>query len=340
MIDTTGNTRGIAPPLIGYQTFEPNINIAGVILNKTGGSRHETKLRTAVQTHTIIPVLGAVGRTEALDIGERHLGLTTPAETGELDDKIRSFGEIVAQSVDLDALLDISRSAPPFTAPPTNRLDAKYRGIRIGIAQNASFGFYYADDLEAFQALGATLIPFDNLQATTLPDIDGQLIGRGFPEVKMIKLAANTALRKKINRSIQAGLPTYAECGSLMCLCDTLACKGITHPMCAVVPGHAVMQDRPQGRGYTRYQDTINHPWWPSKSPQPAHEFHYARIDNLNPKTMFARKIQRGHSTDGKHDGIVMHNLLAGFCHLRNTRENPWVANFLAFVAARKSRQY
>jgi cobyrinic acid a,c-diamide synthase len=336
VIDTTGITRGIAPLLLGYQAFDPDVNIAGIILNKTGGSRHEDKLQTAVQTHTDIPVFGAVGRNTTLEIGERHLGLTTPAESGQFTKMIENIGDSVGSAVDLEALISVARSAPLLGPGRAIRVDPKFQGIKIGIARDVSFGFYYPDDLEAFEKLGAKLVPFDATTATELPDVDGLFIGGGFPEMAMERLSSNTSLRTSIKTAIQAGLPTYAECGGLMYLCRSLNWNETTYPMCGVVPGDAVMQARPQGRGYTRLEDTPGHPWGGGNTPAPAHEFHYARIDNLADDARFSRRILRGHGTDGRHDGIVLHNMLAGFCHLRNTRANPWVFKFLEFVASQK----
>ena len=122
VVDTGGMTRGIAPLLLGYQAFDPGVQIAGVILNKTGGTRHESKLRQAVETYCDIPVLGAVPRNPALEIGERHLGLTTPAETGELAARIASIAEIIADGIDLDAVLGIARTAPPL---PVHKVSQK-----------------------------------------------------------------------------------------------------------------------------------------------------------------------------------------------------------------------
>ncbi len=337
VVDCAGMTRGIAPLLTGYSAFDAQVNIAGVILNRVGGARHEGKLRAAVEAHTDIPILGAVANDPALDIGERHLGLTTPAETGKLSEMIRRFGEILGDAVDLDQLTEIASTAPPLAAlvppPPTQ----KFKGLKIGVAMDASFGFYYPDDLEAFQEQGAELIFFDTIRAASLPAIDGLFIGGGFPEMKMSELSANVSLRSDIARSVSAGLPTYVECGGLMYLCNSLKWGDTVFPMCGVIDGDAVMQPRPQGRGYTRFSDTRDHPWGGQKDATPAHEFHYARIDNLPKNTRFCRDILRGQGTDGKHDAIVMNNLVAGFCHLRNTPRNPWVEQFLTFVAATKS---
>ncbi|MEE9388273.1 MAG: cobyrinate a,c-diamide synthase [Paracoccaceae bacterium] len=336
VIDCAGMTRGIAPLLIGYQVFDPDVNIAGIILNRVGGPRHEGKLRAAVTAHTDIPVIGAVANNPDLDIGERHLGLTTPAETGALDQMIRRFGDIIGQSVDLELLAKIASTAPPLAAVKPKATNPIFTGLKIGIPRDASFGFYYPDDLEAFISQGADLVFFDAINAPSLPEIDGLFIGGGFPEMNMAALAANTALRTDIKNAIQAGLPTYAECGGLMYLCAAITWGEKQYPMCDVIDGNAIMQKRPQGRGYTRFSDTTDHPWGLAAQAFPAHEFHYARIDDLGDNTLFGREILRGHGTNGKQDGIVIHNLLAGFCHLRNTQTNPWVSNFLQFVADKK----
>ncbi|MCK4713536.1 MAG: cobyrinate a,c-diamide synthase, partial [Marinosulfonomonas sp.] len=215
VIDTNGMTRGIAPLLLGYQGFDAGVNIAGVILNKVGGARHEGKLRAAVQAYTDIPVIGAVGRNAALDIGERHLGLTTPSETDHLDQKIAQISRIVGAEVNLDQLIGIAQTAPALdvSAPPA--VEAKYSGLRIAIPRDPAFGFYYADDLDAFSALGAELIPFNALTDTQLPDADGLFLGGGFPETQMAALSANVGLRGAIKTALEAGMPCYAECGGL-----------------------------------------------------------------------------------------------------------------------------
>jgi len=337
VVDTTGTTRGIAPLLMGYQAFDRDVNIAGVILNKTGGARHESKLRAAVETYTDLPVLGAVGRTDDLEIGERHLGLTTPAETGAVRTMIDRFAAIIGGAVDLEKLRTIAASAPDLGLQPAPRVVSSTKKVRIAIARDTAFGFYYPDDLEAFADAGADLVPFDCLSATALPEVDGLFIGGGFPETQMPGLSVNAALRGDIKRKVQAGLPTYAECGGLMYLCENMVWHGECHPMVGVVPGDAVMYPKPQGRGYARCKRTENHPWEGGEQEVRAHEFHYARIENLPPDTKFARTITRGAGVNGVADGIVIHNMLAGFCHLRSCKANPWVRNFVDFVRAKSA---
>lgn len=335
VIDTNGMTRGIAPLLQGYQAFDEEVNIAGVILNKVGGPRHESKLREAVQSFTGLPVIGAVHRNPALEIGERHLGLTTPSETGALQKTISELGEIAGGSVDLDLLLDLAGKAPdlpdpsPVPAPPKP-------DVTIAIARDRAFGFYYPDDLEAFAEAGAQLVPFDAMKDPNLPQCDGLFLGGGFPEMFIDALSANAALREDIRARIEAGLPTYAECGGLMYLARAIRNGADHRPMVGVIPGDAVMFERPQGRGYMKITDTCDHPWPGAGNPVAAHEFHYARLEEPDTPPSYARDVKRGHGIDGTHDGIVTGNTLAGFCHLRSTAADPWVARFVAFVRSKR----
>ena len=336
VIDTGGMTRGIAPLLLGYKAFDPDVNIAGVILNKVGGPRHETKLRAAVETYTDIPVVGAVHRHTGLEIGERHLGLTTPGETGEFQKTIREIAQIVGTSVDLDLLLNLASGAPALADPPP-RAPQPAADVTIAIARDRAFGFYYPDDLEAFAEAGAWLVPFDTMKDPVLPECDGLFLGGGFPEMFVDALAANTTLREDIRAKIEAGLPTYAECGGLMYLARTIRNGADLGQMVGVIEADAVMHPRPQGRGYIKVSDTPDHPWGTPGHAIAAHEFHYAQLDRLEGAPSYARKVLRGHGVDGTHDGIVTRNTLAGFCHLRNTSADPWVARFVSFVRQNKT---
>lgn len=331
VIDTQGMTRGIAPLLRGYLAFEEGVNIAGVILNKVGGTRHEEKLRRAVEGHTDLTILGAIGKSRSLDIGERHLGLTTPAETGALEALISGFADTVEAGVDLDALRTIAASAPPMEQATPPRPDQVGQGLRIGVARDTAFGFYYPDDLETFEASGAELVPINMMSDAELPDIDGLFIGGGFPEMCMEALSANAALRDQLRRALEGGLPCYAECGGLMYLCEMMEHAGQRFPMVGAIPGRALMHKRPQGRGYVGFTATQRHPW-PPEGAVKAHEFHYASIEDLPEDVRYARTMTRGFGTSGRGDGIVHRNILAGFCHLRSTGGVDWVTRFLNFV--------
>jgi cobyrinic acid a,c-diamide synthase len=225
VVDARGMTRGVAPLLLGYQAFDRDIRIAGVILNNVGGSRHEAKLRVVVEHYTDIPVLGAVPVDPRLAIVERHLGLVPSNEAEDAARRIAEIGTIIGRQVDLDAVLQLAADAPPVAAPgdiDDEPAPGAAADVRIGVAQDRAFGFYYADDLDALRAAGAALVRIDTLHDAHLPPIDGLFIGGGFPELFAAELEANVALRTRIRAAIDAGLPVYAECGGLMYLARSL----------------------------------------------------------------------------------------------------------------------
>ena len=367
VIDARGMTRGIAPLILGYQAFDKDIRIAGVILNNLGGSRHEAKLREVIEHYTEVPVIGAIQHDERLLIVERHLGLMPSNESGEAAKRIQEIGAAIASQVDLDRLLALSAkteaSLPPSrggersegatrmgvenviplkTSTPSPTLPLQGGGskvMRIGIARDRAFGFYYADDLDALTAAGAELVTFDTLDDACLPDVDGLYIGGGFPETCAKELEANTPLRAEIKQAIESGLPVYAECGGLMYLARTLSYRGQSYEMVGAIPGDVVMHDKPVGRGYVHLAENQEHPWPRPNAPTKeirAHEFHYSSLENLPPDTKFAYRVTRGHGIDGKHDGFVLHNLLASYTHLRTIGSCYWATRFVAFVRRTK----
>lgn len=340
VVDARGMTRGIAPLILGYQSFEPGIHIGAVILNLVGGYRHEEKLRRVIEHYTDVPVLGAVHQSKDIEIVERHLGLMPSNETDTRDEIIERIGSTVAGQVDLDGLLGLAKEAPAIATPPTEIQRALVKpDLRIGIAQDAAFGFYYAGDLEAFTKAGAELVPFDTLVDPALPDIDGLFIGGGFPEVHMEVLEKNQKLRHAIRDFIEAGGPAYAECGGLMYLTRRLSWKGKTFNMVGAVPADAVMHERPQGRGYVRLSETGRFPWAKCSTETgeiAAHEFHYSALENLGDEVTFAYEVLRGTGIDGKNDGIIYKNLLANYTHMRDTSRHHWVQRFVSHVRACK----
>ncbi|MBM3949866.1 MAG: cobyrinate a,c-diamide synthase [Rhodospirillales bacterium] len=344
VIDARGMTRGIAPLLLGYRAFDADVAIGGVILNKIGGSRHEAKLRAIIDHYTGIPVLGAVQQDPALEIVERHLGLMPSNEWTATEATVDTIADAVARQVDLDRVLALAQAAPQasIVRPPIGGTRAS--DVRIGVARDSAFGFYYPGDLEALAAAGAELVFFDTLRDRALPDIDGLFIGGGFPETHMAGLEANASLRGEIRAALAAGLPAYAECGGLMYLCRRLKWKGDVRDMVGAIAADVTLHARPQGRGYVRLKETGAGPWPKAgdadETPRdiPAHEFHHGALDALPSDTVFAYEVLRGHGLDGRHDGLVQGNLLASFSHLRDTGMNRWAARFVAFVRRCKAQ--
>ena len=341
VVDARGTMRGIAPLLIGYQIFDKGVNIAGVIANMTGGKRHESKLRAAVEEYTDIPFLGALEYEASIGLNERHLGLIPGYEDPGPKSKIAAISRVVSDNVDLDKLIEIAQQERPVE-PATSRLSHKleFKGLRIGIARDRAFGFYYPGDLEAFRQAGAQLVSIDTLHDQTLPPVDGLFIGGGFPERHAAALSANHKLRQSIKFAIEAGLPTYAECGGLMYLSQSLTWNGECHDMVGVLDAQTRMYEKPQGRGYVKLSENRGqHPWTMPGQPGSclyAHEFHYSALQGLPTEGQFAYQVLRGKGIEQQQDGYVYKNLLASYAHLRNTSAFPWVRHFLSFVQANR----
>ena len=335
VLDARGMTRGIAPLILGYQAFDPQIRIAGVILNRLGGRRHEAKLRAVIEHYTDVPVLGAVHEQPALAIVERHLGLIPANESDAAQARIEDIAGAVAAQVDVGRVIEAGEGARiRFAAQQPGA--ARSASVRIALARYRAFGFYYADDLEALSVAGAQLVPFDALADERLPAADGLFIGGGFPECFCAELEGNASLRASIRRAIEGGMPAYAECGGLMYLARSLTWKGERREMVGAIPADVVMHERPVGRGYVRLAETGASPW-PGPAPVgeiAAHEFHYSSLLNLPADTRFAYRVLRGHGADGNRDGIVVGNLLASYTHLRSTACYGWAERFVAFVRA------
>ena len=335
VIDTQGMTRGVAPLVLGFQQFDKAVPFAGVILNKVGGSRHESKLRSAIEHYTDLPVLGAVQRDPSLHIRERHLGLVPSNEASQADAQIEHIAAAMSQQLDLAAIRQIAADAPLPDHNPRHRLAPDFAGLTIGIIRDAAFGFYYADDLEAFRQSGANIIYIDALHDPALPEIDGLFIGGGFPETHMQALERNRSLRRAIADAIERNLPVYAECGGLMYLSRRIAWKDDKADMVGAIPADTLMQERPVGRGYVQLHETGDHPWprTPGNGSElNAHEFHYSRLEGLPENSRFAYTLSRGTGIQERMDGILHRNVLGTYAHQRHVAANPWVSRFLAYV--------
>jgi cobyrinic acid a,c-diamide synthase len=342
VIDCRGLARGIAPLLLGYQAFDRELRIAGVVLNKVGGQRHAATLRRAVEHYTDLPVIGSLDRAADVEITERHLGLIPANEAGQVEARIEAIRRLVADQVDVDLILELAATAGEpdrggvLASSATPRADCRYTGLRVGIARDEVFGFYYPDDLRAFERAGVALVDFSPLRDTDLPAVDALFIGGGFPECRMEDLQANRTMREAVAGFIAAGRPVYAECGGLMYLCRRLRWGDRVSAMCGVLQADVEMHPRPQGRGYVRLRETEAFPWPSLGEPGAeirAHEFHYSAIDTPSPDWRYAYEVVRGTGIDGRHDGIVHQRLLASYSHLRDVAGCHWPWRFLAHVA-------
>lgn len=333
VLDASRMTRGIAPLLLGYQQFEPDNLISGVILNKVASSRHETKLREAINHYCEIKVLGALPKLDEIEIKERHLGLIPIKEELKLMTLIESIANAIKKYVNLDSVINVAKSAPSLPELKKEKPHLPPPRVKLGVPKDQAFTFYYPENLEALSRAGAELIPFNTLIDERLPQVDGLYMGGGFPEMYLEKLWANKSLRENIRLSVEQGMPVYAECGGLMYLSKNISYQGITKEMVGAIPCEVAVFDKPQGHGYVILQPRNKNKWFLGEGEIRGHEFHYSQIINP-PRLDFAYHIIRGQGIDGKHDGIIYKNVIASYTHLHSVGLPQWASQVVAFVKA------
>ncbi len=342
VIDAQGITRGVAPLVKGYCEFE-SVNIAGVILNKTASERHEAKLRAAVEHYTDIPVLGTIRRNPKMEIRERHLGLVPSNEHDAREQVSNAIAEEIAAQIELDMLL--SSTVAPFSIAVRQPQSPKQYGcgLKVAIARDEAFGFYYADDLDQFKQCGAELVFFSPIHDSQVPRVDALFIGGGFPESFTTELGANRSMHESIRQFSKNGGIIYAECGGLMYLCRNLKVGDRSHVMVGLVPANTLLENHPSGRGYVRIKPTSRHPWYRQENNSEtdvinAHEFHYSHLVDVDTNLMLAYEVHRGFGVNGRADGIVLDNILAAYMHQRHTTQNPWIHRFLEYITTARRR--
>ncbi|QEP42025.1 cobyrinate a,c-diamide synthase [Ectothiorhodospiraceae bacterium BW-2] len=337
VVDAKGATRSWVAMIQGLQQFDPELKFCGLIFNNVAGERHRQRLQQVVEHYLDTPLLGALLRDPALNIDERHLGLIPSPECSQSRPIIERLISSASEQIDIDLLCEQLTDYPlPSPSPP--RCHSRVAHLRIAIARDEAFNFYYTTDLDYFQRCGVELVPFSPIRDPQLPpNIDALLIGGGFPENFAAELAANRMLRHQIAAKIEAGLPTYAECGGLIYLSKSLQQSQRRDSLIGVIPASCQLHSKPVGRGYARFTPTANHPWPLARAhqqPVAAHEFHYSDIQfhSNTPKWQPAYQLQRGHGIGNRLDGYCHHNLLASYLHLQHSQNFPWIDYFIDFI--------
>lgn len=340
VVDADRMGGSVAALVRGFRDFDPGLRVAGVIANRVGNPRHRSKLAAAISRHTDLPFLGALQRDPALSIPDRHLGLVPKAEEDRLLPAIDAARRAVEDSVDLDAVLELALSAPPLPVSPVPSREVSSRDIKLGVARDRVFTFYYPENLEALEAAGAGLVAVDTLADHSLPDVDGLYLGGGFPEVFLDALEANEGLRRHLREAIAGGLPVYAECAGLMYLSRRINWNGRSASMVGAIPCDVEMTGSSQGHGYVQGRVIDANPYFPTGTELRGHEFHYSRITNLGPVTL-AYRLDRGEGIGGGRDGVVVGNVLAAYTHLHALSVPGWAERLVARARAyRDSRAH
>lgn len=324
VIDAARLGRSAAALVQGFQRFEPGTHIAGVILTNVAQPRHEARLRSAIEQHCTIPVLGALPRDAGFAIADRHLGLIPSSEHSA--SPLQALAQAGRERFDLPLILSIARAAPPLPAPDQAPQPAMAATCRIGVLRDRAFTFYYPENLEALALAGAELVNIDALAERSLPQVDALYIGGGFPEVFGAELEANSGLRTDIGAAIEDGLPVYAECGGLMYLARSLTWQGQTHRMVGALPCDIELAEKPQGHGYVAAAVVADNPYFAVGAVLRGHEYHHSRPVNLSltAPDRLAYTLRRGRGLGPGVDGIVHKNVLAVYTHLHALGAPAW----------------
>lgn len=334
VLDVRGMAASAAAVVLGFREFDPAVRLAGVILTAAGSTRHAALVKEAVEAKTGVPVLGHLVRDPELELPARHLGLVPAEETRALRERIEKIAAAVAEGVDLEAVLRVA-AAPPVPQPqetlfPEVSLPPQ---VRLAVARDAAFSFYYPENLELLAAAGVELTFFSPLRDERLPPGSaGLYLGGGFPEVFAGELAANTALREEIRRAVAAGMPTVAECGGLIYLCAALAYRGATYSLVGVLPGRVVLTERLQRLGYVEAEAVNPSPLLERGEKVRGHIFHYSRINWERELPLAYRLVNcRG---EVQVDGVVCHNLVASYLHPHFLSQPAMARRFVASCIA------
>ncbi len=340
VVDASSMARSAAALVHGFETFDPAVRVVGVIFNRVGGAAHYQLLKDAVAANTKSVPLGYLPGDERIRIPERYLGLFTAGEGLVSESMLSLLGELAEESIDLDKLLEsatvraLPREALSQDTPPA----ATIHSIRLGVARDKAFCFYYQDNLDALREAGAEIVEFSPLHDPKLPAaLDALYFGGGYPELFASQLSENGQMLASIKRRAQEGLPIYAECGGLMYLAREIVTKdGVSFPMARVLPLRVQMTDRLVNFGYAEVSFTSDCLLGPAGNKARGHSFHCSRIIEAEPVEHVYRTRN---SMTGREEpeGFRSDNVLASYIHL-HFLSSPGLAD--TFVKNIQSAKY
>lgn len=303
VINVHGMSRSAAAIIKGFSEFDKHVNIAGVILNQVGSERHARLLRDAL---TDIPIIGTLPRNKNLTVPSRHLGLHMASEN-EYD--VSALAEFIEANIDLDAVTSVAEtSRAPEPAPQPDNPAAP--DVKIGVALDSAFCFYYQDMFDSIKQNGAQIEIFSPLNGE-LPDVDGIYFGGGYPELHIAQLE-NSSTTRALKQLAADDMPIYGECGGLQYLCSSYEIEGTTYRMADVFSAETRQTGRFQALGYTEARARDDMPF--VKGTIRGHEFHYSLTECAR-DSRFAYEMLRGKGIENGMDGIVEHNSMASYMH-------------------------
>jgi len=340
VVDARSITRSCAALVKGYMDYDPDVNFKGVILNKVGSDRHAEKAILEVERYAGVEVVGVIRRNEDMHLAMRHLGLVPVLEGktrhegfAERVDRIR---EIVEDGINLDRIIEIARGAEPLAEvqPDLYRKNSTGEGLRIGVARDEAFNFYYRDNLEMMEMAGAEVVPYSPVHDKALPDVDGIYIGGGYPELYARELSENSAMLRSLESFCERGRPIFAECGGLMYLGREIEWEGERWEMAGLVPGKA-------RRGNVRVVSYVHGrlkrdcPLGRAGEAIMGHEFHHSEM-LMDEGVDYAIRLERGRGIKGGWDGVCRENMVASYTHIHSASFRGFPENFLRACRAHR----
>jgi cobyrinic acid a,c-diamide synthase len=341
VVNVAKATRTVAAVVRGCVEFDPDLNLAGVILNRVAGRRHLGILTDSIREHARVPVLGAIpklGEDSALIPG-RHLGLITPAEYehgADLESRLRGIAE---DYLDVEGLIEIAESAPSVSWISRDAPQKAPTRAKIGYFRDSVFTFYYPENLEALEYEGAELVPVSSIADEKLPEIDALYIGGGFPETHAEQLTRNRSMMASVKEQALAGLPIYAECGGFIYLARSLRCNDVVHPMAGLFPIDLHMHPKPVGHGYTLVRVDTPNPFYPVGTCIRGHEFHYSGPTDGSHGTRSCMRVESGVGMANARDGLVHGNTLACYAHAHADGVESWASAMVSRAADHAARR-
>ena len=334
--DATAASRSVAAVVYGMERFDPDLDVAAVIVNNVGSATHGRWVLDAIAARCRATPLGALARDARLVLPERHLGLVTAAEGPLTAERLSRLADAVEGSIDLDRLLSIGRAPAGMAGPalrPT-RAETSTRA-RIGVARDRAFQFYYEENFALLREAGAELVFWSPETDVEIPDVDGLYFGGGYPELRAKALSANVAVRRAVSKFVEGGGPVYAECGGLMYLADALEDgEGGVHEMAGVLPATVRMRPRRLSLGYTSVTTSAPSLLGAVGTTARGHEFHYSTLDPVPDSVPRVYRLADGRGNE-RVEGYQIGNALLSYVHL-HFASNPAIAAALVDACARR----
>ena len=340
LVDAGAMARSAGAVVLGFERFDPELDVSGVIFNRVAGETHFRWLRESLEGACRAIPLGFLSTREALRLPERHLGLVTAAEGILTPQLLDGLVSAVEESVDLDRLVAMARSSVTPVARSGRRPEAPIpASARIGLARDEAFQFYYPANLDLLREFGAELVFFSPLRDADLPDVDGLYLGGGYPEIHARHLAANLTMLKAVRGFADSGRPIYAECGGLMYLAEALEDEaGELHSMVGLLPTTVRMKPKRLTLGYALVEITRETPLAPTGTVVRGHQFHASRIEPVPAWVPRAYALCTRGGEAPQAEGYLIGNALLSYVHV-HFESNPLIAeHFVAICRAGRNR--